>query len=500
MRECSGTNRSGLDIRCYRPGGGKVACASPETSGTFPGGTFPGAPSPAGSRAPPRSIPGGGGSPVMRSAKVPSQSKIGAVTAASSGVGCATCGPLRYRAQNPGAGNGMPTKRSTFYPLLSSVALVWWGCYRTPMERSAGGRSSIPGNASPDLRPGDLAADRDPPRDLGADLRDLGLEFPHDLGRDSSPEHRTDVLPDTAPSVCTPGERYVLLLSRGTGSDSALYRFYPDTLSVARIATVSCGSTSLNSLTVSPLGPAYISNHSGELCVVDLTTFAASPTSFDAEAISNHRFGMAVLPDNVPAGQTLYIAVKATGQADVLSRVDLSTFATTTIGPIQLDQDAGLQARPDVELTAGSNGELYGFSIGTPQSFLLTIDPKTGKAIDVSTGRGPSICSSLNQAPAARRCSPAAKRMRGSSRLAQSALESSAPVSPSAADTASSGKGCSSRERQERFFRRSGRGCPTATHRAAEGGGASVFWESFGSLLGRRNSGVLDRLKRAESA
>ena len=36
-RECSGTNRRGLGIRLYRRGGGEVARASPENTGTSPG-------------------------------------------------------------------------------------------------------------------------------------------------------------------------------------------------------------------------------------------------------------------------------------------------------------------------------------------------------------------------------------------------------------------------------------------------------------------------------
>jgi len=185
------------------------------------------------------------------------------------------------------------------------------------------------------------------------------------------------------------------------GGDSFLYRFDPDTLSLSKgIAKVSCGTATLNSLTVSPIGPAYISNHAGQLCVVDTTTFTATPTGFDAQTIEKSSFGMALLSDNSPAGQTLYIAVKNTSQvdagpppADTLSRIDLSTFGITTIGPIQRNaQDGGTIDVPMVELTAGPNGELYGFAIGTSSagvSLLLTMDPTTGRAINVtSVGAG----------------------------------------------------------------------------------------------------------------
>lgn len=244
-----------------------------------------------------------------------------------------------------------------------------------------------------DLRP-DLAVDRreaavdlprdrplDEGRDLGADWPDVGADATRDLAADRV---LAEVGGDTSPWFCTADEPYVLLLSDEGDGTSSLYRFYPVTLSLVRIGAVSCGQDSLNSLTASTIGPAYISNAKGELCVVDLKTFTASLTSFDASTVNNNRFGMAVLPDAVPAGQTLYIATKNTGQADTLSRIDLSTFALTTIGPVQIDLDAGTPTSAVVELTAGSGGQLYGFGIGATQSLLLTIDPATGHATQVS--------------------------------------------------------------------------------------------------------------------
>jgi hypothetical protein len=181
--------------------------------------------------------------------------------------------------------------------------------------------------------------------------------------------------------MCTPGENYILVL----GTDENLYRLYPDTLALVRIGNVSCGTPgySLNSLTVSPRGPAYISNYYGELCKVDLDSFLATSTSFNAMAVSNHRYGMAMVPDDSIAGQTLYIAVSNNG-GNTLARVDLTDYAITTVGPVAIKRDGGSESRPDVELTSGANGELFGFSLGPTQSLLLTIDPKTGEAIDVS--------------------------------------------------------------------------------------------------------------------
>lgn len=255
------------------------------------------------------------------------------------------------------------------------VVCAFLGCmgYRTPMNTPPAG--TPPADASVrDVRP-DLAADLR--RDLAADSSpDRGP----DMSRDLTAAHPPDLAPDLPRNDtrvftgCTPGDPYILVL----GADEVLYRFAPETMTLTRIASVSCGSQSLNSLTVSPLGPAYISSHSGQLCVVDLATFTAAATSFDPSVIQNSRYGMALLPDNVPAGQTLYIVTNtSSGQANNLSHIDLSSFTLTTVGPIK-------PTLPAIELTAGPNGELYAFSPGAVTSQLLTIDPGTAMAIDVT--------------------------------------------------------------------------------------------------------------------
>ncbi len=269
----------------------------------------------------------------------------------------------------------MLTRRHLPRNVYTIAICVCVGCmgYRTPMNASKG--KATPGAsptdaganvASPDSSL-DLAADASP--DRGRDTsRDLAADLPPDRVPDS-PRNDTRVF-----TGCTSGDPYILVL----GSDDVLYRFAPDTIALTRIASVSCGTQALNSLTVSPRGPAYISSHSGQLCVVDLATFTAALTSFDPSVIQNSRYGMALLPDNVPAGQTLYIVTNtSSGQANNLSHIDLSNFWLTTVGPI-------MPALPAIELTAGPNGELYAFSPGTVTSQLLTIDPSTAMAIDVT--------------------------------------------------------------------------------------------------------------------
>jgi hypothetical protein len=279
------------------------------------------------------------------------------------------------------------------------------GClgYRTPMNEPSPGepaprvpREDAGADASTDRFRADVNVDAAPPDvrpDLGRDSRpDLGPDLAPDLGRDLRPDLGADLGRDLSPSDsriladCVPGEPFVLVLA-GDGSGS-LYTFDPSTLDLKYLANLSCGSSRLNSLTASVLGPAYVSSASGQLCSLDLTTWQTTLTAFDPSVILRSRYGMALLPDNVPAGETLYIAANTGSLAHRLSRIDLSTFVLTDIGPI-------VPAVQSVELTAGPSGELYAFSIGSITSRLINIDPSTGTAIDVTevpAGNGtPSI-------------------------------------------------------------------------------------------------------------
>ena len=190
--------------------------------------------------------------------------------------------------------------------------------------------------------------------------------------RDAPPDHASDT---QLASFCQVEKRYVLLL----GDDGQLYRFEADTLALTSLAKVSCGSYDLNSMTVSPIGPAYISSLRGDLCLVDMRTFQSARTAFSPLLVMSKSYGMALLPDSTAAGQPLYIAVKegAASAPDHLERIDLSTLALTSIGHLS-------PPVPSAELTAGPNGELYGFAVGDGESLLLNIDPTTASAIDVT--------------------------------------------------------------------------------------------------------------------
>jgi hypothetical protein len=227
---------------------------------------------------------------------------------------------------------------------------------------------------------GTFDVDQVSPSGVDSSAYDAGQDSPLVSGADGALDSGMDGAGEAAGADCPSGTPYVVLLS-GFG-DGDLYRFQPDSRALARIATVSCGSPAkeLNSLAASALGPIYVSNLVGDLCLVEPSTFAISSTSFDAVAVANRPYGMALLPEPAAAGQLLYLALRTAGQADQLARVDLATFARTVVGSIRLEHDASTKAYSDVELTGGSRGRLYGFAATAMPPVLLTVDPRTGNA------------------------------------------------------------------------------------------------------------------------
>jgi hypothetical protein len=276
--------------------------------------------------------------------------------------------------------------------LFGSLSRVALGCllasclgYRTPLEDAGSGRddSRLDGK--------DAAVERALLPDLPSspDARTDGAEVSKDA-KDARPD---DLLPDRPrdlPSInpCLPADQYVLVL----GGDYGMFRFDPDGLSLSRLATVRCASNgssrpTLNSMTVSPIGPAYISNHDGELCKVDTTTFQVD----NPVRVSTQPFGMALIPDNSPSKQSLFITVQEytliagefSNMHSDLSKVDLTTLSPTGIGTVRILPASTALKVEWVELTAGPKNELYGFSVGVDSSLLLTIGKEDAVATDV---------------------------------------------------------------------------------------------------------------------
>lgn len=232
-----------------------------------------------------------------------------------------------------------------------------------------------------------LAPDVAPDRPLDSPIADAGLDLPLDQSLDAPTVDAaiTDVGVDAAEldlgtdgsasdtmAGCVPGTPYPLVL----GNDQHLYRFDPNIISLTDIAEVSCGGEGLNSLTASPLGAAYISNLGGQLCTLDVRTFETTLTRFDPNLIGNVAYGMALLSDGSPKGQSLYIATNNASGAE-LKVVNLVSYTYGDIGPI-------VPAIPRTELTAGPQNNLFALYPTQPSS-LFHLNPLTANAIEVVT-------------------------------------------------------------------------------------------------------------------
>ena len=190
----------------------------------------------------------------------------------------------------------MWTRWSKLCTLLLFAALALSGCHGTATKADAGPAARL--DAGRDISLGDLSADpgrgdvtldlgTDPgldvgfdspelgpdvlpdgapglPHDLGTEVRDVGLDvppeldshlsdfdgdsppdvpegLPRDVGTDSPLDLGADGRLDAGAWASTSGEPYVLVLSGN--HEGGLYRFCPDTVSLVRIGTLSCGTT-----------------------------------------------------------------------------------------------------------------------------------------------------------------------------------------------------------------------------------------------------------------
>jgi hypothetical protein len=247
-----------------------------------------------------------------------------------------------------------------------------------------------PPDVLPDSARRDVVADAFPDSSDRPDLPDVRPDSANadvvsdgprvDLGRDSRAIEAGPL------ASCKKGDTYVLTL----GTDKRFYRFDPSTWTLDGLASVSCGTStndSLNSMTVSTLGPAYVSTYYGYLCAVDLATFVAEETTYNPFSLpglgDRRAFGMALLPDNVPAGQTLFVAAQDSSSSTRLARINLEDYYLTNLGPIVLDGSTTSKIG-NMELTTGPEGELYGLTRENTSAQLLRIDPKTGAAVDVT--------------------------------------------------------------------------------------------------------------------
>jgi hypothetical protein len=227
---------------------------------------------------------------------------------------------------------------------------------------------------------------RDAGRDTGDASRDAAPpDAALDASIDAPPDAAPDVLPDAPPDVdvppgCDAGDDSIVLLTE----DAQLYRFDPETVTTSLVGQLGCDAF-FNSMSVSRTGRLYLSSEIGELYTADVDTLACEKTPFDASQVKYIRYGMGFTADDVPAGETLFIAPRNDlGQVDRLARIDLDDYELHVVGyfPVPV---------PAAEVKGTSDGRLFLIHVGTDteNARLVEVDKDTamlGNAIELPVG------------------------------------------------------------------------------------------------------------------
>lgn len=235
------------------------------------------------------------------------------------------------------------------------------------------------------------AEPRDAGRDSGDASRDASrpdadLDSSFDALPDVSLDAPPDAPPDASPDVdippgCDAGDDSIVLLTSG----AQLYRFDPETVTTSLVGQLACGA-SFNSMSVSRSGALYLSSDIGELYIADADTLGCEKTPFDAAQVNFIRYGMGFTADDVPEGETLFIAPRNEfGQVDRLGRIDLDDYELHTVGYFPTPV-------PAAEVKGTSDGRLFLIHVGTDteNARLVEVDKDTamlGDAIELPVGQ-----------------------------------------------------------------------------------------------------------------
>jgi hypothetical protein len=190
----------------------------------------------------------------------------------------------------------------------------------------------------------------DDPQGQGTPGSDAGPTFTRDgggtLGEASAPRVE-----------CDEATRQVFLLSR----QNNLYRFDPGKLAITLVGSLLCPAYGAfpTSMAVDRLGYAWVIFSDGTLWKVDTKTAACAATSYEADQLGFHRFGMGFSTDQVTGGaETLFVA-DHDGQG--LGKIDTKTLRLAKVGPFD-----GTFVGQTGELTGTGDGRLYGFFTTSP--------------------------------------------------------------------------------------------------------------------------------------
>jgi hypothetical protein len=154
-----------------------------------------------------------------------------------------------------------------------------------------------------------------------------------------------------------------------------IWSLYPQTGSLSLVGTIDCSAGGEPySMAVDRNGSAYVL-YSGPSAIfhVSLRTLQCTATPWVSSGGSFDLFGMGFVGDSNGLTDTLYIA--SNGSPSTLGKLDLGTFATTTVG------DLGALGPEGPELSGTRDGRLYAFYAtgGGTSSAVDQIDPSTLK-------------------------------------------------------------------------------------------------------------------------
>ncbi len=227
---------------------------------------------------------------------------------------------------------------------------------------------------------------RDAGRDSGDASRDAGPDSSFDAAPDVTPDAPPDAPPDAEPDVdvppgCDAGDDSIVLL---TGSGE-LHRFDPMTVTSSRIGQLNCSTSFFNSMSVSRTGRLYLSSDIGELYIANADTLACEKTPFDASQVDFIRYGMGFTADDVPGGESLFIAPRsAFDVVDRLGRIDLDDYELHIVGEFS-------PPLPAAEVKGTSDGRLFLIHMATDfeTARLIEVDKDTamlGDSIELPVG------------------------------------------------------------------------------------------------------------------
>jgi hypothetical protein len=243
----------------------------------------------------------------------------------------------------------------------------------------------LPGDGGANDAGADVAADApgpppdgttDGPSDAPSSL-DAPVDAPPDVHRPR------DAGPDVfiPPNCSSPSIQYIYIFT----DSNHIWSLFPQNGTVALVGTINCTSNGTPfSMAVDRNGSAYVLYRNGAadgtsaMFHVSLRTLKCTPTSWVSPGVGTpfDTFGMGFVGDSNGLTDTLYVA-GATSPA-TLGKLDLGTFAVTTVGSL----GAGIDSP---ELSGALDGRLFAFYATGSTSAVDQIDPASLKHLATYT-------------------------------------------------------------------------------------------------------------------